>query len=619
MRIHIKNPQGEVPRKDARELPDNFAQVARNCKFGNGRLAPFRGLRAVDAPAIAGTIKTLFRWAAEPDADADGAITAIANTSPVEITSAGHGLVTGGRVFITGTGLAIDAAAYRVTVTSADTFTLDATSAAGTAAAGHWTRYNGYWFAWPEAVDAVKGPIAGDTFYRTYFTGTGQPQMTYDPVAIQGGGPYPAVSYDLGVPAPAHAPVVTVSGPAPDDPADYVSRTYAYTYVSELEEEGAPSPASVVVKVGPEQTVSVIGMDTGPTAGNYNLATKRLYRAAQGAEGVAYELVTEVSLATTSFTDDLDDDQLDGLLVSADWSMPPPDGHSLVALANGVLVMASKNQVCPSVPYQPHAYPVGYRQATDYDIVGLGVLGQGVLALTEADAYLVDGTAPESMTSTPLKLQQGCMSARSIVSVGNLGVAYAAPDGLMLVSRAVAKIITGEYLTRDQWQALNPASIHGYLLDGQYVGFYDNGTTKGGFIFDPSKGGQGYVPIDTYATAGFSDPLTDSLYLVVDGLVQRWDADTLNRIVYLWRSKVFQQPYPVSAAIAEVRAKSYDDLILRVYADDVQVAEVVVADREPFWLPAADAAEDFEVELEGADEVQWVTVADDITELGSGS
>src|SRR5699024_5795143 len=131
-----------------------------------------------------------------------------------------------------------------------------------------------------------------------------------------GSAPYPAASYDLGVPAPENEPSLSVSGTPPDDPADLVTRAYVYTYLSELDEESAPSPASVSVDVGPDQTVAVSGLDAGPTSGSYNLDRKRLYRAAQGASGAAFQLVAELPLATTSVNDTLDDDQLGEVLVS---------------------------------------------------------------------------------------------------------------------------------------------------------------------------------------------------------------------------------------------------------------------------------------------------------------
>ena len=70
-----------------------------------------------------------------------------------------------------------------------------------------------YWFSWDAHVHVVKGPIAGDTTERTYFSGDGYPRVTNNEMALSSQ-PYPGASYKLGVPAPSSAPSATVNGPA---------------------------------------------------------------------------------------------------------------------------------------------------------------------------------------------------------------------------------------------------------------------------------------------------------------------------------------------------------------------------------------------------------------------
>lgn len=90
-----------------------------------------------------------------------------------------------------------------------------------------------YWLHWTQAeldaiaksVDAVLGPIPGDTTYKTYFTGAGGPRYTDIDLATapanQGAaaqGAYPYKSVALGVAAPSAAPTVeqVVSPDSPD-------------------------------------------------------------------------------------------------------------------------------------------------------------------------------------------------------------------------------------------------------------------------------------------------------------------------------------------------------------------------------------------------------------------
>src|SRR5690606_15610820 len=66
------------------------------------------------------------------------------------------------------------------------------------------------WLEWEQAVDVVPTIIANDPYRRVYFTGDGPPRVAANSQISDGsGGPYPAASYQLGVPAPAR-PTATV-------------------------------------------------------------------------------------------------------------------------------------------------------------------------------------------------------------------------------------------------------------------------------------------------------------------------------------------------------------------------------------------------------------------------
>jgi len=71
---------------------------------------------------------------------------------------------------------------------------------------------NQFWFRWDGDVDVARGPIAGDTSERTYYTSDNDaPRYTFDPLALTGSGDeYPLDDYLLGVPVPTAAPDVLV-------------------------------------------------------------------------------------------------------------------------------------------------------------------------------------------------------------------------------------------------------------------------------------------------------------------------------------------------------------------------------------------------------------------------
>lgn len=117
------------------------------------------------------------------------------------------------------------------------------------------------WLAWARDVDAVPGPIAGDTTGRTYYTGDGEPRVTNFALAGFGGGAdYPKQFYALGVPHPRGAPTLAASGSGSTPSID---RAYVYTFVTQWGEESAPSDAgSVTIQTG--QGVDISGLKTAP-------------------------------------------------------------------------------------------------------------------------------------------------------------------------------------------------------------------------------------------------------------------------------------------------------------------------------------------------------------------
>src|SRR5665811_83781 len=105
------------------------------------------------------------------------------------------------------------------------------------------------WLAWPADVDVVRGPIAGDTAFKLYFTGDTTtatnaapgPRKTNLALATTGGTDFPHDWLELGVPAPGTAPTVIGTG---GTSTVNVTRVYTYTYVTSTSswfEEGGPS------------------------------------------------------------------------------------------------------------------------------------------------------------------------------------------------------------------------------------------------------------------------------------------------------------------------------------------------------------------------------------------
>jgi len=612
MRLSFGPFKGEIPRADATLLPPGFATLARNTKLWSGALRAFRGVRRVAALAKVGIKRTIYRWGATKGGDASGSITAVTSGTPALVTSAGHGLTTGQRVFVSGTGNSdIDNQVFAVTVVNANSFTLDGSDTSDGATEGYWVRQNGYWFHWLSDVDVSRGTVAGDTLERTYYTGDGAPKMTYSPIAISGGGAsYPNNSYLLGVPAPETPITVTLGAGGGCDSANQITTAYVYTYVSAIGEEGPPSPPSALVTYCPGQQLDLSSMDTGPS-GNYNITAKRIYRVPFGQ--ATFQFVDEIPVAQTTYSDTAADADLGEPIPSMDppWSPPPSDMHSIGFTANGIGYGASKNELCLSVPNMPHAWPEDYRLALKYPIVGLGSFDTNIVICTEGVPALATGSDPATMALVEFEdFQQSCVSKRGIVSLEGFGVVYPSPDGLVSISAGGPRLLTAAYFTPDEWRELKPETMHAYSHDGRVFMFTD----AGGFVFDPRDQGAGFIRLSVNCTGGFKDLLTDTLYLIIDGYVVAWDAaETL--LTYTWRSPLIRSPKPMNFGFAQIFAESYDDLTLKVYGDGALQYTAVVASSQPFRLPGGFLAELWQVEVIGKDNVREVRLAENARDL----
>jgi hypothetical protein len=389
------------------------------------------------------------------------------------------------------------------------------------------------------------------------------------------------------------------------------TRIYTWTWVAKeagFEFESAPAPASGGVEVKTGQTVTVTGFADVPVGG-YTVTNRRIYRSTQG----VYLFVAEIPAASQTYLDEVEPDALAEELPTLTWAEPPQDLSGLINLPNGMMAGFVGRDVYFCDPYHPHAWPENYIQTIDYPVVGLGRMDTTLAVLTKGTPYLIQGTHPDSMAVVKADIQQACVSKRSIVSHGG-AVFYAAPDGLMRLAPGGSQIVTQSYFSFKQWQAyFKPESIHAYQHDNQYIAFYDNGTTRGGFIFDMVSGQ--FILHDIYCEAGYQDPQRDKLFLAQDDRqVKAWGYGVPKN--YIWRSKKFTMPKPLSFGWAQLEAEAYP-MTLTCLADGDVVLTKVVESRNPFRLPVK-VGRDWEMQVEGVSEVFSIALAHSASELRDG-
>lgn len=401
--------------------------------------------------------------------------------------------------------------------------------------------------------------------------------------------------------------------PAVVSPTETLATNYVYTFINQFGEESAPSPASVTI----QKLVNASVVVETPTIGPEGVTAKRIYRAVTGDGSSLYLFVVEVPLSQAEYTDGLEDAALGEQLESAGWDPPPADGEGILATANGITFMFSGNQICPSVQNRPHAYPQAYRLATDFPIVAMAAIDTDVIVATQSNPYVVIGSDPSALSMAKIEKPQGCVAKRSMRVLDSVGVIFACPDGLAVVNRSGTEVITKNLFTRDQWQALNPPSIHAAVHDGMYFFWYDTGEEggRGGYILDPTADGFGLVKLDFYCTTARHNPIDDRLYLVINSRLCIWDAG--ERHPYRWRSKEFQLPRPTSFEACQIRAADYEELEVHFFADGAQhpfFRKTVISGQE-FLMPADVCYRSVEVEVQGTSRVQRIEFAESMEEI----
>lgn len=446
------------------------------------------------------------------------------------------------------------------------------------------------WLEWADDdVSVVEGPIADDAYDRIYWTGEDYPRVGTPASMISGSSGYPAASYRLGVPAPSAAPTLVKSGTAD---ADAIPRdvTYVYTLVTEYGEEGPPSDPSTLIELSDGESVAVSMPAVNNPSGNYNFgsaAKKRIYRSNVGSTDTQYQFVAEVTYATTSYNDSIDDDALGEVIPSVYWIGPPDDNSSnypdgpmegLIPLSNGIFAGFVNKRLCLSEPYLPHAWPIQYRITMDEPIVGIASTASGIAVLTDGRPFFVTGVDPSAMTAVPVEFAQACVNERSVVDMGDI-VVYASPDGLCGVSANEGVVLTRGAISPEQWNTdFYPTDIRAFRYEDTYVAFWTSGGNHGGWVYDPraTEAAISTLSVSNEIRGGYYDPKTGDLYVIEGSAIKKFRDTGASDKTYTWKSKKFVAPKPVSMGYVQVLAEAWP-VTVKVTADGTEIANYTIS------------------------------------------
>lgn len=483
-----------------------------------------------------------------------------------------------------------------------------------------------YWLRFASQVNVIRSPIADDSYSRIYWSGDsrldGALLYSYTPAVYTGGSEYPINYYKLGIPAPTQKPTAILASTAPTDDVSASARSYVYTYVGKLGEESAPSPPSdplICPNEGAVVNVGNIIIDVSADTGR-EIEAIRLYRIIVGSTGNADYLfvaeITRAALASLPYVDSTADDGLAESLPTSIWDEPREDMYSLGLTAYGVAYAAIGKIVCLSEVFVPYAWPRDYELTCDNDVVAIGHYDNYLIVGTTGRPVMIAGIDPQNMSQSELPISEACVSARSMVSMGQYAI-YASPNGLVMASGGNAQVVTDSIISNREWANYKPDSIHAYQHRGKYLFFWKrDSTNKGGVIFDPRNVSDGLISFSQYFVAGYRDAQTDTLYLIDENKVLwKFDDNSASPVTYVWKSKRLSLDAPKCFTAGRVLADSYASLTLKVYADNTLYHTQTVADGKAFRLPRNGKYRVWQIEITGTDNVREIMIGETVLEL----
>ncbi len=400
----------------------------------------------------------------------------------------------------------------------------------------------------------------------------------------------------------------------PDYPAGVTrivdSRVYFVTWVTDWDEESAPSAVTDILDVDQNDTVTIT-MPTVPVGKNIN--RWRIYRSATGGESSGMMFLAELSTSTTTYVDSVAVESLGEPCPTQSWLTPPTDLTGLIGLPNGILAGFSNSgrTVCFCEPYAPYAWPVEYQIPIEFEYTGRAVFGQTLVVGTRANPYLITGADSASMSAVKLEFNQACVSKRSMIGVGS-GVMYASPDGLCLIDSSGARVVTESKINRADWQALSPSSMLSAEHEGVYYCWY-TGSGGGCLTYDLSNGELG--TIDLTASAVYVDRLTDFMYVANGTAINQVYGGATKR-TGIWKSKLFRLPVHTSFAWIKAVGDVTSPVTVRIYKDGETTPwyTATISDAKPVRMPFG-RYQDWQFEIESASRLVSLIIATDTKSL----
>lgn len=284
------------------------------------------------------------------------------------------------------------------------------------------------------------------------------------------------------------------------------------------------------------------------------VAHMRLYRTVSGSStGANYFFVADIPFGTGTYTDTALDTTIvnNNTLTTASFYPPVADLDGLILFPGGMLIGFSGNTVHFCEPDLPHAWPIGYDTSIYYEIMGLAIWQSTLVVLTKGYPSNGSGTTPSSFYFSQINVPEPCLTRGSIIT-DLAGVYYASQNGLVMLNYFGMQNQTLSNMTKNIWLTEYQAEhIIACRHRAQYLAL--NGTGMG-FIIDYSEARMGITHITPVinAISVWNDVRTGNAYMMADSKVWLWDSPDTQPLIYRWRSKEFYLQAPTSLGACQI-------------------------------------------------------------------
>lgn len=138
-------------------------------------------------------------------------------------------------------------------------------------------------------------------------------------------------------------------------------------------------------------------------------------------------------------------------LITTDWAAPPTGVKHLLALDNGMVVMADDHNLYFNEPYHMHAWPSAYDREVEGTIIAMEKTAAGFVVITNREAHFFMGNTPEGMQETRQVFRYPVFDKRSVTIMDD-GVIYFCNEGIALVTSSHGHIITDQWIDREAFR-----------------------------------------------------------------------------------------------------------------------------------------------------------------------